>query len=329
MKATLTDKIYACLAGGLIGDAMGAPVENWDYHKIQETYGWLQEFSGDGTDDSAIKLILCDAIVTHNGDVTADEFAESFLKMEKQYYNLFYIPVRNMLHKIQDGLSLPVYAGVGNMQSSSSAMCISPMGILNACDPRQAAVETYDVAGLIHAGDTTFCRDAACAMAAAVAEAMKPDATVDSVVDAATRYLHPTSSAVELASIREALDKARELNDYALFRDWIYENRLRSVISDSRETVPMALSLFYLAGGDPVKAIEYGANFGWDADTIGTMVGSLAGAFRGTAGLKPEWIDTLEKNHSQKPLAESLYQAAAAKKERQREVLRQYDLLAE
>lgn len=110
MKAALTDKIYACLAGGLIGDAMGAPVENWDYHKIQETYGWLQEFSGDGTDDSAIKLILCDAIVTHNGDVTADEFAGSFLKMEKQYYNLFYIPVRNMLHKIQDGLSLPVWA---------------------------------------------------------------------------------------------------------------------------------------------------------------------------------------------------------------------------
>ena len=84
-------------------------------------------------------------------------------------------------------------------------------------------------------------------------------------------------------------------------------------------------ALDYLYG----KAIEYGANFGWDADTIGTMVGSLAGAFRGTAGLKPEWIDTLEKNHSQKPLAESLYQAAAAKKERQREVLRQYDLLAE
>ena len=69
---------------------------------------------------------------------------------------------------------LPVNAGMGNMQSSSSAMSISPMGLINACNPRQAALETYDVAGLIHSGDTNFCRDAACAMAAAVAEAMKP-----------------------------------------------------------------------------------------------------------------------------------------------------------
>ncbi len=69
-------------------------------------------------------------------------------------------------------------------------MSISPMGIINACNPRQAALETFDVAGLIHAGDSTFCRDGACAMAAAVAEAMKPVATVDSILDASTAYLH-------------------------------------------------------------------------------------------------------------------------------------------
>ncbi|MGZ5432547.1 MAG: ADP-ribosylglycohydrolase family protein, partial [Thermoanaerobaculia bacterium] len=42
---------------------------------------------------------------------------------------------------------------------------------------------------------------------------------------------------------------------------------------DARETVPVALSLFYLANGDPRQTILYGANFGRDADTIASMAG--------------------------------------------------------
>lgn len=299
-------KVYGCLVGGLIGDAMGAPVENKHYKEIEEKYGLIDSFEGDGTDDSAIKLILCDAIISHKGHVTADEFAESFLKNSK-YYNLFFVPVRNMYHKIKDKLALPVYAGLGNMQSSSSAMSISPMGLINACNPRQAALETYDVAGLIHAGDTTFCRDAACAMAAAVAEAMKPDATVDSVIESSTKYLHKVSSSVMITKIQEVVGLARETGNYEIFRERFYDAYLYDVICDSRETVPCALALFYLADGDPVKSILYGANFGRDADTIATMLGALSGAFKGVEGLRPEWVDKIRNNSpKQEELAWSL-----------------------
>ena len=72
---------------------------------------------------------------------------------------------------------MPAYAGWGNMQSSSSAMANSPMGIINACNPKQAALETMEIASFIHNGETGFCRDAACATAAAVATAFKPETT--------------------------------------------------------------------------------------------------------------------------------------------------------
>lgn len=291
----LYDKVYGCLTGGLIGDAMGAPVEGWDYKKIVETHGEVNDFKGDGTDDSAIKMILCDAIIQNEGYVTADEFAESFLRNRK-YYNLFYTPVKNMFHKIEDKLELPVYAGMGNQQSSSSAMSISPMGIINACNPRQAALETYDVAGLIHAGAATFCRDAACAMAAAVAEAMNPDSTVGSVLAASTAYLHKTSSRVIIEYIDKTINLAKSLNSYEKFREEFYENHLQSLICDSRETVPCALALFYLAEGNPEKAIVYGANFGRDADTIATMAGALSGAFSGAGGLRREWVEKIKGN---------------------------------
>ena len=59
------------------------------------------------------------------------------------------------------GLELPAYAGWGNMQSSSTDMAISPMGIINACNPRQAVLETLDVASFIHhGGNVGYCRDA-------------------------------------------------------------------------------------------------------------------------------------------------------------------------
>ena len=301
------DKTYACLLGGLIGDAMGAPVENKTYSEIIEQYGEVNDFEGEGTDDSAVKLILCQAIIENNGYITADEFAEFFMK-NKEKYDLLWVPVRNMFHKIESKMCVPVDAGLGNLQSSSSAMAISPMGIINACNPRQAALETYDVAGLIHSGVTSFCRDAACAMAAAVAEAMNPSATIQSVLDASTQYLHKTSSALMIDLIKDTLNMAKESKDYEDFRQKFYESgKLQVVICDSRETVPCALALFYLAQGDPTRSIIYGANFGRDADTIASMVGALSGAFKGISGLKQEWIKKVQAGKStQIQLAEKL-----------------------
>ena len=293
----LFQKVYGCLLGGVIGDAMGAPAEDMTYDEVKEKFGWINDFVGAGTDDSAIKLILCEAILKHRGRIGADEFADAFLANKKKYYNLFYIPVRNMFHKIESGLSLPVYAGMGNMHSSSSAMAISPMGIINAGNPRQAALETYDVAGLIHGGASTFCRDGACVIAAAVAEAMSPEATVDSVLKASWSYLHKDSSKELLDRISLTMEMVERTGNYEDFRKEYYEKCLGDIVSDSRETVPCVLALFKLTDGDPVKAIEYGANFGRDADTIATMVGALCGALKGAKALKPEWVQKHEDSY--------------------------------
>ena len=340
-------KVYGCLLGGIIGDAMGAPVEGMHYNEINKKHGWIDNFEGAGTDDSAIKLILCEAIIKYRGHVTADEWAESFLINKKKFYGLFYIPVRNMFHKIESKLSLPVYAGMGNMHSSSSAMAISPVGIINACRPRQAAVEAWDLAGLIHAGPSTFCRDGACAIAAATAEAMSPKATVNSVLEAAVKYLHKDSSKELLDRIKLTMGILERTKNYEAFRKEYYKKCLGDIVSDSRETVPCVLALFKLSGGDPVKAVEYGANFGRDSDTIGTMLGALAGAFKGSAGLKPEWISRIEASYgklqnvskdypemkatkapNQRELAQMLIKTALAKAEGEKKAFDSFFALA-
>ncbi|MCY4652033.1 MAG: ADP-ribosylglycohydrolase family protein [Dehalococcoidia bacterium] len=294
----LTDKIYGCLLGGLIGDAMGAPTEGMHYRQIIEKFGpeGVTDFEGVGTDDTAIRGQLIDAIYKSDGHPTVDHFAQSFADFRDQNRHLWFIPVRNAFHKFDQGVELPAYAGWGNMQSSSTAMAISPMGIINACNPRQAALETMDVASFIHNGPSGYCRDAACAMAAAVAAAFDANATIESVVDAATRYLLPVSAGEIKATIAAAMDLAAESDSYELFRENYYARFQRTVLADSMETIPATLAILTLAEGDPERAITWGANFGRDADTIATMVGGVVGALHGASGLPSAWVAKVEAN---------------------------------
>ena len=298
MKSNLFDKIYGCLVGGIIGDSFGAPSECLTWQEIEEQFGWIDTFEGCGTDDTVIKSILTEAIIKYHGNITADEWAEAFVEKEEKFYPLYFAPVRNMYHKLTYTETLPVYAGIGNAPSSSSAMAIAPMGIINACNPRQAAIETYDVAGMIHQGEATACRDGACAVAAAVAEAMKTDATVDSILSAATLYLHKSSSREMIELINQSLDVAKKTNDYREYRNWFYENCLRKIICDSRETIPASMAIFYLADGDVEKAAIYSANFGRDSDTIATIVASIAGAFGGATKIRKDWLEQVEKYYN-------------------------------
>ncbi len=289
----LFDKVLGCLLGAEIGDAMGAPAENKTYQEIIAQYGEITDFSGSGTDDSALKHILCDAIETTRGYPTADAWAEAWMKRKEEFQSgLFWTPVMNTFWKISaEGVS-PREAGIGNMASSSSAMCISPMGMINAGNPRQAALETYEVAALIH---HNFARDGACSIAAAVAEAFSPGATVESMLNAAVSYLPPRSAQLMLDFIQATLTLAREAGEYGVFRERYYAARILPGIAmpDARETVPVALSLFLLANGDPQQTIRYGANFGRDADTIASMAGGLAGALHGVRALPGAWVDKM------------------------------------
>lgn len=289
----LYDKVLGCLLAAEIGDAMGAPAENKTYQEIIAQFGEITDFSGSGTDDSALKHILCDAIERTSGYPSADAWAEAWMNKREMFRGgLFWTPVMNTFWKVSaEGIS-PREAGLGNMVSSSSAMCISPMGIINACNPRQAALETYELAGLIH---HNFARDGACSMAAAAAEAFSPGATVASILEAAVEYLPPRSADVMRSFIEKTLALAYETGEYTAFRERYSAGYILPGIAmpDARETVPVTLALLYLAKGDPKQTIIYGANFGRDADTIASMAGALAGALHGASALPAEWVEKI------------------------------------
>ncbi len=314
-------KALGCLLGGLIGDAMGTPTEGTDYREIETRFGWVDDFSSDGTDDTVMKNLLSEALIRTGGHATMDAWAQVWLDRWDAIFGpkqtKFFVSVLHTAHKLKRHCT-PRMAALGNMPSSSSAMCISPVGIVNAANPRAAAMQAYNLAALIHTHDVGFCQDGAACMAAAVAAAFEPEATVASVLDAATRYIEPLSGCEMLDAIERALALARSSGDYVTFRARLYESAehfFRPLICDSRETIPLTLAILVLAEGDVRRCVTYGANLGRDADTIASMVGAIAGALGGVEGIPAEWANKARRlcAQDQEQLALDLARTAIAR----------------
>jgi ADP-ribosylglycohydrolase len=292
-----------------------------DYRQIEAQFGWVDDFDCDGTDDTVMKVLLAEALIQSGGYATLDEWACQWLEDWDAIFGdkrgKFFISVLHTAQKLRRH-AIPRLAALGNMPSSSSAMCISPVGIVNACHPRQAALQAYNLAALIHVYDVGFCQDGAAAMAAAVAEAFKAEDSVDSVLQAAQDAILPQSGREMLARIERALDLAQRTGDYTAFREAVYADRDRffcRITCDSRETIPLTLALLYLGEGDLERCVCYAANLGRDADTIATMVGAIAGALGGIEGIRQDWVTKAHQVSAadQRELAHRLANAALDK----------------
>jgi ADP-ribosylglycohydrolase len=203
------------------------------------------------------------------------------------------------------------------MPSSSSAMAIAPVGIVNAGNPRAAAAQAMEIASLIHVTDVGFCQDGAAAIAAAVAEALIPEATVESVLNASIAYLKPWSGKEMRSLIKAALELAGKADDYKWFREHYHSKFRQRIACDSRETVPASLAIVRLARGNPALAASLGANFGRDADTIACIAAGICGALSGLSPQNAELMEHLpaETRRAQVDLASRLALVTRAKME--------------
>jgi ADP-ribosylglycohydrolase len=313
----LARRFLPVVIGARVGDAMGAPSEGMSAGDIAARFGWIDTFAGDGTDDSLMATLLADALFASGGHAGADRWAEQWVSQRDRMQAIrdrFFSSVLHTADKLVSGFP-PRRVAEGNMPSSSSAMCIWPVGLINAGDPRAAADQAYALAGLIHVGEVDFCQDAAAAMAAAVAVGLRPGTSVADVRNEALMALHPTSGAPMLELIRDAVAEAEDASDYAKFRETYLKHFRRPIACDSRETVPAAFALMTLADGDLRRGVEFAANFGRDTDTIATMTGALCGAIGEVNAIPEAWLTALGPRAvlEAEVLAERLAELARAK----------------
>ena len=308
MAKDILDAVYGCLIGGAIGDALGAPVEGWYYKEIREKYGKVRELMpyekgycgglpGAVTDDTVLRHYMCLAIVRKGGRITPDDFAEIWLNELNP--DRLWTNEKIVRQKLQIGMN-PWDTGKGQPPAGCATMAIAPVGIINAGNPAQAYQDGFNIAFV---NQDSVNRDAAATVAAGVAAAFLPDATVDSVLETMTEYSSDLFRrgvvlTMDLAYASDNVDEFAE-KFYDRMLDWTWPSRgwkkERFFSGDSLEFVPAAMAILYLCKGDVEESIVEGTSFGRDCDTIASVIGNLVGAMHGASAIRKDWIEMSEE----------------------------------
>jgi len=341
MTQSLRSRVRAMLHGIALGDALGAPVEKLSAAQIRDRYGRVTSLMtrwhkmdlppeqrnhrvrGDGviTDDTLMTLAVMDIYADTGRHLDAWDMAEGMVRQiawtprwvpelnrEAMLIDRLFYPEKWIFQRHQLANCDPRQGGIGNMVNCGAAMYIAPIGVVNAADPKAA----YDEAIAFAAGhQESYGLEAAGVMAAAVAAAFVPGASIDSIVDtviglakdgtraaivdiaAIARQLRGTGA--EYTAVCEAFHAA--IARYSVMGDDVNhrpENvgRLSDAYRPSRlqaiEELPLALGFCLLNDGDFRLSIEDGINSGRDTDSIGVMAGAILGALHGESVIAVE-----------------------------------------
>jgi ADP-ribosylglycohydrolase len=282
------------LVGVAIGDAMGAPVEGRSAAAIRAEYGQITGFLSDeaaGTDDTDFTLFNATLLAEHGPAITAElveaAWRDKLLAPGRAYRPGGFSDVVST-RNLAAGLHAPQSGAFGQqMWSDGVAMAISPAGIVAAGRPALAARLAVALGSVSNGRDGIY---AAQAIAAAVAVAMigaSPEmmlaAALASVPDDSWTGRSLRRVAAIHARLSGDLDTALEQLSAELVVPWWPWADLAT------EAVPLALGAFLAAKGEFRRAVPAGVSLGRDADTIGAIVGSLAGAYGGVDAIPAEW----------------------------------------
>lgn len=329
---SLQERFTGCILGGAIGDALGSSTEGRTPQEIIARFGGrVEDFAppygpkpdgkhkGDGniTDDTLMTMALCRAYQAKGGQLEAHdmttcllpeivdkptwvpEFNRTMLLLDRLFY-----PERYLFIRLRLASANPREGGLGNMVNCGAAMYAAPVGLMNACDPAQAYSRAI---GLFSAHQNSYGLEAAGVMAACVAEALRPSATVESIVATALTYAKDGT--------RRAIEAVTQAARVAPSDETACQQHLRAAIepydtlkggvqeftrgggypsqSHSIEELPLALGYLLISGGDYRAAVLGAINYGRDSDSIASMTGSLIGAMVGKGGLPERWVSEI------------------------------------
>jgi ADP-ribosylglycohydrolase len=307
--------VYGSLLAAAIGDTMGGAVEGLDADEIAARWGRVETFlpyqrapsyhgafdtaPGTYTDDTRLRLLLCQAIIDAGDLPSRGELGRAIVaayhsartELERGFYEEYALKAIHGAEKL-------IFAGE---PTNGAIMMNAPVGLVCAGAPREAFAAAYELAFLTDG----YAKHSAAAMAAAVAAAMVPGATVDAVVDATLDALAAHRARLEgplhrgwskryspnEQAIETAVSAARRSRDVYALPKLLYDALRRGpLFSEASQTLAVALAMLVAADGDVRLTILGGVNYGRDNDSYASVAGGVAGAMRGVAGIPAEWV---------------------------------------
>lgn len=315
---TLRDRILGSLALAGMGDALGAPTEQWTIDEIAARHGGLvmrfevppeDTFAGanagrrgEVTDDASQMYYLARALVAAGGTLAHEGWVNCLLDWVRTSPKAGFMgpSTAGIVKALQEGGDTDSVGVIGRSRrkmttvgtTNGAAMRVAPAALVHPGDIEAACEQALVTCLPSH--DTEVAISAACSVAAAVAQALVSP-SLDAVIEAslagarlgeqhARRQARSVAGPSYLARLQMALDIASNAHrgDYAFLR------RMESTVGNSvlaAESVPAALGVVLYAQGDPLRTIALCASIGNDTDSIATMAGAIVGAWTGCSAL--------------------------------------------
>ena len=328
---TLRRKFAGCIAGSWVGSAMGAPMEGASREAIKQAHGYLdklqpyQHYTEEtdwerlpGTTEDGIERqkLISTAIIEKQGRILPHDLVRVWLRdlhPEKMKYKQERFD-RSLLELARAGVPP---AELGRLWPFPNVVSLArashPLGLINAGNPEGAADDAFQV-GLVYMSPIAFGLRWAALYVAAIAEACKPNATSESVLEVAARFVHYRAEAGNLYAlydtiedeVTQALELARKHTDAMAMRDEFYQfyyggDYFNYGESQANEIVAKGLAVFAISRGDPKAAILTAVNFGRDTDCLAAIAGGLAGALSGVDAIPREWVEQVNEATRQDP----------------------------
>lgn len=310
----LKDKVYGCLYGVAIGDAMGMPTTFYTPSEIRKKFGFVEEFldaplghpihneyvAGQVTDDTELTVIVANTII-EDKEVNSQSIARGILKwaIERNAFESQTLgpSTSRALKSIMEGRDIVEAGKLGTTNGAS--MRISPVAIFNTWSLYEKIVEDVEKACIPTHG-TNIAISAASAVACAIVEGLRGNTEIDQVIEAARQGARLGSTRgfpYPAASVEKRIELALEIigKSEGGFKAALALYDYIGAGVESNEAVPTALGLFYIAKGDPMTAIKYAVNMGGDADTIASITGAICGAFKGIKAFPNNFIEKIEE----------------------------------
>lgn len=298
--------------GQALGDSFGIPAMLRP-EVTEKLFGWITDFqtppldhpahggfpAGHITDDTEQAMTLA-KIFIRDQKVSVEGTVEGIC----QWYdwidgdNSKYVgpSSRKAIQALKKGAD-PYKTGLSG-DTNGSGMRVSPVGIMNAGNPKQACEDALLTCVPSHYTMTAV--SGTCAVAAGIARGMMPGSTVEDVIEtgikAADEYFWKGSPwfassiarkikfGVDIANDKSKSIKQRLLDIY----DFVGGGFLAS------EAIPSAFAIFAMAEGDVMNTAELATNMSGDSDTIGAMAVALAGARAGFSKFPDKVIEKID-----------------------------------
>lgn len=306
------NKILGCLTGIAIGDALGMPTEFMTPKRINQTYGYINDFNvpssdhihpdmkkGEITDDTGQTLALVEEILRRK-EINIQVAATGLINWanDKDVFNSTFLgpSSKKALQKLINGNN-PKETGKSGT-TVGAAMRAPVAGIFNPGNIDKAINDAVAISIPTH--NTSIAISGATSIAAAIAESFKSDSKIDDVIDKAIYgaekglefgFPYPGASIARRIELGIDLISGIEDTDKAALKLYDYIG----VDMFPHEVVPFVISLFSISKKDKMKVILSAVNIGGDSDTIAALLGALIGAFYGYKYLPNKMREKIEK----------------------------------